>query len=58
MANSYSMTVQIEIGTDSAKKDTVRTAIVAQLTSAKAAGNIVSATWNVHEVPITEGGSV
>jgi hypothetical protein len=58
MANSYSMTIQIEIGTDEAKKDAVRTAIVAQLNSAKAAGNIVSATWNVREVPITEGGSV
>jgi len=58
MANSYSMTVQIEIGTDEEKKNAVRTAIVAQLTSAKAAGNIVSATWHVREVPITEGGSV
>jgi len=58
MANSYSISVQIEIGTNEAKKNGVRDAVVLMLNNAKAAGNIVSATWNVHEVPITEGGSV
>jgi len=58
MANSYSISVQIEIGTNEAKKNSVRDAVVLMLNNAKAAGNIVSATWNVREVPITEGGSV
>jgi hypothetical protein len=58
MANSYSISVQIEIGTNEAKKNGVRDAVVLLLNNAKAAGNIVSATWNVREVPITEGGSV
>lgn len=58
MANSYSMIIRIEIGTDEAKKNAVRTAIVNELTTAKSAGNIVSAIWNVQEVPITEGGSI
>ena len=58
MTNSYSISVQIEIGTNEAKKNSVRDAVVLMLNNAKAAGNIVSATWNVREVPITEGGSV
>jgi len=58
MANSYSISVQIEIGTNEAKKNGVRDAVVLMLNNAKAAGNIVSATWNVREVPITEGGSI
>jgi hypothetical protein len=58
MANSYSISVQIEIGTNETKKNGVRDAVVLMLNNAKAAGNIVSATWNVREVPITEGGSI
>jgi hypothetical protein len=58
MANSYVMTVRIEIGTDSTKKDTTRNIIVQKLQDAKTAGTINSATWTIQEIPITEGGSV
>ena len=58
MVNSYSMTVQIEIGTNETKKNGVRDTVITMLNNAKAAGNIVSATWNVREVPITEGDSI
>jgi hypothetical protein len=58
MVNSYSINVQIEIGIDELKKNVVRDAIVVMLNNAKTGGNIVSAIWNVREVPITEGGSV
>ena len=58
MAYSYSMTIRIEIGTVEAKKNTVRDAIIAQLQTAKTAGNIESATWNVQETPIIEGGKI
>ena len=58
MANSYALDVRIEIGTSEAKKDAVRDTVVAMLNNAKTADNIVSATWHVREVPITEGGAV
>ena len=57
-ANSYSIIVRIEIGQNEAKKDVVRDTVITMLNNAKASGNIVSATWNVQEVPITEGGAV
>ena len=57
-ANSYSIIVRIEIGTNEGKKDVVRDAVITMLNNAKSSGNIVSATWNVQEVPITEGGAV
>jgi hypothetical protein len=58
LANSYSITVRIEIGQDEQKKNTIRDAVVNMLNNAKGNGNIVSATWNVQEVPITEGGAI
>ena len=58
MANSYVMTVRIEIGTDPIKKDAVKTAIVQKLQDAKTAGNIDAAFWTIQETPITEGGKV
>jgi len=58
MAFSYSMTIRIEIGITEAKKNAVRDAIIAQLNSAKTAGNIDSATWNVQETPIIEAGKI
>jgi len=58
MANSYVMNVRIEIGTDSGKKDTVKNGIVQKLQDAKTANSIISATWAIQEIPITEGGSV
>ena len=58
MAYSYSMQIRIDIGTNEAKKDAVRDAILAQLQTAKAAGTIDAATWNVQETPIIEGGKI
>jgi hypothetical protein len=58
MANSYVMTIRVEIGTDSVKKDAVKNGIVQKLQDAKSAGTINSATWNIQEIPITEGGSI
>jgi len=52
------MNVRIEIGTDPVKKDAVRVAIVQKLQDAKTANSIISATWAIQEIPITEGGSV
>jgi len=52
------MTIRVEIGTDPVKKDAVKNAIVQKLQDAKTAGSINSATWNIQEIPITEGGSV
>ena len=58
MANSYVMTIRVEIGTDPVKKDAVKNAIVQKLTEAKTAGNIDGAFWTVQETPIVEGGKV
>jgi len=58
MAFSYSMVIRVEIGTNEAKKNAVRDAIIAELQTAKAAGNIDGATWNVQETPIIEGGKI
>lgn len=58
MANSYVMTIRVEIGTDSVKKDAVKNAIVQKLQDAKTAGTIDSATWSVQETPILEGGKI
>ena len=58
MANSYTMVVRIEIGTSEAKKDGVRDAVILQLQTAKAAGNIDYATWQIQETPIIEGGKI
>lgn len=58
MAYSYTITVRVEVGTDVAKKNAVRDAILLQLQNAKTAGNIDGAYWNVQETPIVEGGKI
>ena len=58
MAYKYTMEVRIEIGTDEAKKDSVRDALLAKLNEAKAALWIESAFWSVQETPITEAGKI
>jgi hypothetical protein len=58
MANSYVMTIRVEIGTDPIKKDAVRNAIVQKLQDAKTAGTINSANWTIQEIPIIEGGFI
>lgn len=58
MANSYTMVVRIEIGIDATKKDLVKNAVIAQLQTAKTAGNIDYATWQIQETPIIEGGKI
>ena len=58
MAYEYTMTIRIVIGISEAKKDAVRDAILVQLQTAKDAGNIEAATWNVQETPIIEAGKI
>ena len=54
----YTMNVTIKITGTETKKDNVRNAIISQLETALATGNIDEATWSVSQTLVPEGGVI